>query len=289
MRLTAPAPRTNAAPARRTTTVPALGISTAPAPRTTTLASHGPAWLLAIVAFAVTALLFLAQPPRLALAYEALDVQQGGRIHGRIVFHGEAPRPEPVTVSKDAHVCGKQIPDESLVVGEGSGVAQAVVYLADIQAGRPVDTAVEGVLDNHRCRFEPHVQALSVGQVLVISNSDPILHNTHSYVLEGTQGNRFNLALPRQGQKIRRPLRLPGIHQVRCDAGHTWMNAYFLVFEHPYHTVTGADGEFALDGIPPGEYTLSVWHEKLGKTSRSVRVGPGADVVLPDLVLTLKK
>ncbi len=66
---------------------------------------------------------------------------------------------------------------------------------------------------------------------------------------------------------------------MRCDV-HPWEIAYIVSVPHPYHTVSDAGGAFALDQIPPGEYTLALWHEQLGVQQRKVRLGPGQHVKL---------
>lgn len=62
---------------------------------------------------------------------------------------------------------------------------------------------------------------------------------------------------------------------MNCNVRHTWMHAHLLVAEHPYHVVTDADGRFQLDDVPPGVWTLRVWHELLGSTDRQVRMQAG--------------
>jgi hypothetical protein len=54
---------------------------------------------------------------------------------------------------------------------------------------------------------------------------------------------------------------------------HPWMKAYLGVFEHPYFALSGADGRFALKNLPPGEYAIEVWHERLGTRSQKVSLG----------------
>ena len=58
----------------------------------------------------------------------------------------------------------------------------------------------------------------------------------------------------------------------KCDV-HGWMAAYVGVVAHPYFAVTGADGSFKLDGVPPGTYTVEAWHERFGTKTAQVTVG----------------
>jgi hypothetical protein len=60
--------------------------------------------------------------------------------------------------------------------------------------------------------------------------------------------------------------------EIKCDI-HPWMRAYLGVFDHPYFALSGEDGRFALEDLPPGEYTVQVWHERLGTRSQKVSLG----------------
>ena len=92
-----------------------------------------------------------------------------------------------------------------------------------------------------------------------ILNSDPVLHNTHGYLCKklGKQCKRtvFNLALPNQGQTIKKKLKRAGTVKVDCDA-HGWMLGWVQVVDNPYYAITGDDGTFTLNDVPPGKYTL---------------------------------
>ena len=62
---------------------------------------------------------------------------------------------------------------------------------------------------------------------------------------------------------------------VKCNI-HPWMKAYVGVVSHPYFAVTGDDGSFELKDLPPGDYTIQVWHEKYGTQEQpSHRCPPG--------------
>ena len=52
-----------------------------------------------------------------------------------------------------------------------------------------------------------------------------------------------------------------GIVDLRCNAGHVWMNAEMMVVPHPYFVVTDEDGSFKLTDVPAGEYEIEAWHE----------------------------
>jgi hypothetical protein len=61
---------------------------------------------------------------------------------------------------------------------------------------------------------------------------------------------------------------------VKCNV-HSWMRCYIGVLEHPYFAVTNRDGKFAIEGLPPGDYTLAAWHESLGELTQSIVLHKG--------------
>jgi len=183
-----------------------------------------------------------------------------GTLAGVVRLDGPAPTRSPLQVYKNADICGPTVPDDRLVVGRDGGLRFAVVTIEGVQNGDKPERDVAHALDNRRCRFQPHVQVAEVGQWLELSNSDPILHNADARLGAETI---FNLALP-PDRRVRRPLARSGRIAITCDVRHTWMNAFVIVTDHPYHTVTDADGAYEIRDVPTGRYTVSVWHEELG-------------------------
>jgi hypothetical protein len=63
------------------------------------------------------------------------------------------------------------------------------------------------------------------------------------------------------------------------------MSATVMVFNHPWFAIPDEDGRFELPAVPPGEYEITAWHERLGDTTKPIRVEGGrqatADFVLP--------
>jgi hypothetical protein len=195
-----------------------------------------------------------------------------GVVSGRVRFAGAAPPRPALTVFKNHEVCGDGVPDERLVVGPAGGIRFAVVTVEGVRGGTKPERDLTHVLDNRACRFDPHVQVAEVGQWLEVVNSDPILHNADARLGKETL---FNVALP-PGRRMRKPLARPGLIAITCDVRHTWMSAFVDVAEHPYHTVTDAYGAYEIRDVPPGKYTLKVWHEELGALEQPVTVDAGA-------------
>jgi plastocyanin len=218
-----------------------------------------------------TAGLVLATRGPATAEYRQVEVKDGGTITGKVVLSGKAPVLPPQPVYKKKEYCGTTVLDERLVVGKGGTVQNAVVYLDGVSEGKRIDDSKPVVLNNYKCAFVPHVLSASLGQTLEIHNSDPFVHDAHARI--GTR-TLFNRGIPR-GRTVREKLTEPGLIHINCNVRHTWMHCYLYVGDNPYHAVTGPNGSFTLQDVPPGHYTLKVWHEMLGGEDRQVDVHSG--------------
>ncbi len=126
-------------------------------------------------------------------------------------------------------------------------------------------------LDQNGCQFAPHVLLAPAGQAVHVLNSDPLTHNVHTAAFENRPVNRSQ---PAGVRKIELSFRFPEKVRVRCDM-HDWMGAWIAVVDHPYNAVTDEAGSFVLENVPPGTYTLEIWHEILGSNTQSVTVAAG--------------
>jgi hypothetical protein len=211
----------------------------------------------------------------------AAVAQPTGSLIGRVRVDGKPSARARLPVVRSQEVCGKDVVDDRLVIGAGGGVRWAVVTVEGAKGGRGPEGDPGVVLDNHGCRFAPHVLVAEVGQSLEIHNSDPILHNARAWVGKETLFN-VNLA---PDEMVRRPLTRPGTIHFTCDMRHTWMNAYLVVADHPFQTVTDVYGEYQIDEVPPGSYAVRVWHEELGSRTLPVTIEAGGvatvDVTYP--------
>jgi plastocyanin len=201
--------------------------------------------------------------PALAAMLLAASAAGAGDVKGVVSFTGTAPDTKPLLVTKDQAVCGKTVPNETVEVAGGK-LANVVVTVKGAPA-HPGTTQV--VLDQHTCQYRPHVQAAAAGSALQILNSDPLLHNIHGYLGQVTT---FNVAMPMKDQKVNKKLDKPGLVRVKCDV-HAWMAAFIVVVDGPA-AVSGTNGAFEIKDVPPGTYTVTAWHEKLGEKTAQVTV-----------------
>ncbi|MEO8605170.1 MAG: carboxypeptidase regulatory-like domain-containing protein [bacterium] len=203
-----------------------------------------------------------------ATAYEAAPVVDGGSVSGVVRYVGTPPPRRAVAVTKDVEACGaapKAAND--LVVADDGGLQYAVVSLQDMARGKPFpDTVV--TLDQQGCEYAPHVVLLPAGSALDIRNPDGILHNVHT----GSDKNPpINRAQPKAKTSMSQRFTEPEIISLACDV-HPWMRGWLVVQAHPYYAVTDAGGRFTLSDVPPGEYMLRVWHERLGELTQPITV-----------------
>lgn len=215
----------------------------------------------------------------LSRGYEEIAVNNGATIRGMVKLDGKVPKLPPLQVTKYKEFC-KDVPNETLIVGPGNGLRYAVVTLEGIARGKAIEKEVQHELDNIRCRFVPHVQAASVGQFVLLKNTDPILHTAHAYFASGQPD--FNIGLY-PGRVSRKPLVAPGVVKILCEV-HPWMSAYIVVTDHPYHAITDTYGEYLIGDIPAGNYRLKVWHESLGTEERQIEVKPGGSHTVDFLI-----
>lgn len=205
--------------------------------------------------------------------YAVATVTAGATLRGRVVHRGPAPAREPVRIDNDEAVCGAHaILDESLVVDANGGVRHAVVWLEGIDRGK--DWPPMPRMDQQGCVYRPHVLAVGAGRKIELTNSDPVIHNVNTFPQENMPINVTLLAAPK-GRPVQRQFKLPDVVKVTCDA-HRWMGAWIVVRDTPYFATTGPDGGWQIDAIPAGTYTLVVWHERLARAQRTVRVGAGS-------------
>jgi plastocyanin len=197
-----------------------------------------------------------------------------GSISGTVKYGGTAPKPKQIDITKDKEVCGvKPHYEQDLVVGSDGGLANAIVYIADAKAQAKPETVN---FDQKGCTYVPHVLAFDAGSTVKIINDDGILHNIHTY---STANPPINIAQPKFKKVVDVTVEKPELIRVTCDA-HGWMHGWWFSSANPYFAVTDDKGNFTIKDVPAGDYTVTIWQEKLGKQEQKVSVKGGAATTL---------
>jgi len=191
--------------------------------------------------------------------------QGGGTIEAEVKYNG-TPQVEKLKINKDTEKCGTEAVIEKVVVGGNKGLAYVVV---SVPGAKGSGKAVKATIDQHGCKFVPHVLAMNPGD-LELKNSDDILHNIHTY---STANPSINKAQPKFKKIMTEKLEKPEYVKLTCDV-HSWMLGWVAVTPGPA-AVTDSNGVAKIENVPAGKQTVEVWHETLGKQTKDVEVKAG--------------
>jgi plastocyanin len=201
-----------------------------------------------------------------------VDPATAATVSGIVNFEGTPPRQARIDMSQDPG-CKPPGPvtADTVMVSDGK-LANVFVYVKDGLGEARFATASEPVvIDQDGCIYKPRVVGVMANQPVHWLNSDPTTHNVHPT----PKNNReWNESQPPKGAALEKTFPREEIMMpVKCNQ-HPWMRMYVNVVRHPFHAVTGADGSFELQGLPPGEYTIAAVHERYGEQTQKVTVGP---------------
>ena len=194
----------------------------------------------------------------------SVSAQGGGTVEVEVKYNGP-PKVEKLKVNKDTEKCGTETTIEHIVVGANKGLANAVASAPGAKGG----SKAKAVLDQHGCKFVPHVVVMQPGE-LDVKNSDDILHNLHTY---STANPSINKAQPKFKKVMTEKLEKPEFVKVTCDV-HSWMLGWVAVVPG-VAAATDNNGVAKLENVPAGKQKIEVWHETLGKQEKEVDVKAG--------------
>lgn len=236
----------------------------------------------ASAALATLLLLSVSPAPAPAQSPPANDADRGA-IAGAVVYDGPRYPMQPINMDADPRCVAQHTEEparhESLVLGDAGTLGNVLVEVIDGPAlglDTPVPTE-PATLDQHGCRYSPRVLVVRAGQPLRILNPDGTTHNVH---MMARVNDQVNLGMrPDRTEAIVTFDEPEEIFPVKCDV-HPWMRAYCAVVTHPFHAVTPRAGDYAIDGLTPGTYTVRAWHELLGTREAEVDVRAGETATL---------
>ena len=202
-----------------------------------------------------------------------VDLVNGATISGKVSFEGEKPKPVQIRMDAEAYCASahkEPVYSDQLVVNENNALEYVFVYVKEGLGDKAYEPSKEPVvLDQKGCMYSPHVVGVQAGQPIKVVNSDPTTHNIHPVPTNNREWNKSMApgVPPIEQTFAREEVMIP----VKCNV-HPWMKSYIGVLKHPFFAITGKDGTFVIKGLPPGDYTIEAWHEKLGTLTQKVSV-----------------
>jgi len=219
-------------------------------------------WTIALLGAGVAAMAGLRAPSGAA-----------GSVSGTVTYTGTPPKMKPIDMAKEP-TCASQHPTpvmtQNVVTGPGNTLQYVVVYVSAGDQPAPAPTTTVKY-EQKGCEYIPHVAVIQAGQPLEILNDDQTSHNIHPLAKENPEWNKSQ---PAGAPPIQAKYDKPEFIPVKCNI-HPWMHGYFAVLGTSHAAVTGPDGKFTIEGLPPGKYTITAWQEKYAPMSQEVTVTAG--------------
>ncbi len=201
---------------------------------------------------------------------------QAAAIKGKVTYQGKRPKLRPIKMGADP-VCLTKHADtvfpKTIILGPNMELKNVFLRIKDGLPKKKYPVPSEPkVLDQKGCIYTPAVMGIMAGQPLKILNPDGTLHNVHALPKVNPE---FNVAMPKFRQEITKTFdKTEFMFEVKCDV-HPWMTAYITVLDHPFYTTTGESGEYVIENLPPGEYVLEAWHQRLAPQLVTVSLAEG--------------
>jgi hypothetical protein len=216
---------------------------------------------------------------RQSAPYTARTLDSIGRATGTVEIEGAPPADSVVQPTSDQAVCGVSVTRRSLE-RRGNHAVGVVVWIDGLRSGKPLPLERRFEIANERCLITPELQAAIAGGTLNVRNLDAVEHRTR--ITRRASGELLaTIRETDEGQVVpnEHVLTKAGVLELTC-AAHPWTHAWIAVFDHPYFALTGTDGSFVIDSVPPGRYKVHAWHPQLGAMEESLTIEAGKAATL---------
>ena len=159
------------------------------------------------------------------------------------------------------------------IVGKVSGAhGVSVVYISAAEGKTFPASTQKHLIDQKGLLFQPHILAVQLGTTVEFLNSDSVAHNVFWPSISGDKKLGHNLGTWPKGEKKPYKFDNPGVVTLLCNV-HPEMSGFVVVSPTPYYVTTDAEGNYKIENVPDGKYTITSWHEGMKPQSKPLTVG----------------
>lgn len=193
-----------------------------------------------------------------------------GTIKGKVSFTGTLPEIPELNRMSDPFCAKTKMKAQYVVINPDKTLKNVAIRVEGAEGDVDPSAVVE--IDQSNCMYAPRVITGFDNENIKIVNSDPTLHNVHTYA--GTK-TLFNRAQPKGSPPITKSFSMADgdIIKFKCDV-HPWMTGWLLLSKNGFGAVTGDAGEFEIKNVPAGTYKVTSFQETYGVKTQEVTVEP---------------
>lgn len=174
----------------------------------------------------------------------------------------------------DAATSHARLTGEVRIVGRGDTLIppkHVIVSLRPQEGQLPAEPSPDRshAVDMQDKTYRPGALYVRQGEAVNFRNSDNFRHN----VFSRSTGNAFDLGTYGPGGNPAQRFSTPGLVKVYCNI-HAEMATFIRVGRSPWGQVTGGNGTFRFDNLPPGGYEIDFWNVR-AQTERTIDLKPG--------------
>jgi plastocyanin len=151
---------------------------------------------------------------------------------------------------------------------------KAVVYIESVP-GSFTPPSTHPKLNQQDMVFKPLVLPIVVGTTVDFPNNDPLFHNVFSL----SQPKEFDLGRYPQGEKKSVTFDKQGVVSVYCEI-HSYMFATILVLQNPFYALPDEEGNYSIDNVPPGVYTVAFWFGRKKISTEKITVSANQTTIV---------
>ena len=157
----------------------------------------------------------------------------------------------------------------------GKGVEYVLIYIEKAEGRSFPPLAKNPVIDQIRMTFVPHVLPVLAGSSVDFPNSDSTRHN----VFSPSKTKKFNLGTYPAGITKKVTFEKTGVVSLLYNV-HAEMSAFVLVVQNPYYAMVDKHGKYKISDVPPGDYTLVIWHPKFKSKNLKINIQQESSVTV---------